>query len=348
MKVLVNARNRAYSFETRPEEKILYAGLRSEIDLPYECATGTCGTCRARLIEGSVRDPWPDAPGHKYIKPAQGEFLMCQCEAETDLTVEVANYVYAMDPGATQPVAFRGTITECRQLTEDVVQVIVGLDAPCDFDAGQFISVAFPGVPGFRGYSMVNYERRTQRLVFVIKNKPGGGVSEKLFNENLEGSPVELYGPLGHATFYPSLQKNLLCIAGGSGIAGMMAILERGAQEHYFAQFQGHVFFGVRTLADAFYLDELANYKRQFPDKLHITVAFSREPEVPDEARRRWPDLEFTTGYVHEVAGQQMKGKYQNIRAYLAGPPPAVEAAIRMLLMEARLTTDNIRYDKFS
>ena len=43
-----------------------------------------------------------------------------------------------------------------------------------------------------------------------------------------------------------------------------------------------------------------------------------------------------------------MTGKYQNVRAYLAGPPPAVDAAIRVLLLQAKLTTDQIRYDKFS
>ena len=43
-----------------------------------------------------------------------------------------------------------------------------------------------------------------------------------------------------------------------------------------------------------------------------------------------------------------MQGKYQNVRAYLAGPPPAVDASIRMLLLEAKLPADNIRYDKFS
>jgi toluene monooxygenase electron transfer component len=48
------------------------------------------------------------------------------------------------------------------------------------------------------------------------------------------------------------------------------------------------------------------------------------------------------------VAAKRMEGRYQNVRAYLAGPPPAVEAAIRMLLLKAKLTTDNIRYDKFS
>jgi toluene monooxygenase electron transfer component len=48
------------------------------------------------------------------------------------------------------------------------------------------------------------------------------------------------------------------------------------------------------------------------------------------------------------VAKREMAGKYQNVRAYVAGPPPAVDAAIRVLLLDAKLTTDNIRYDKFS
>ena len=42
-----------------------------------------------------------------------------------------------------------------------------------------------------------------------------------------------------------------------------------------------------------------------------------------------------------------MQGRLQAVRAYLAGPPPAVDASIRMLLM-SRVSTDNIRYDKFS
>jgi toluene monooxygenase electron transfer component len=43
-----------------------------------------------------------------------------------------------------------------------------------------------------------------------------------------------------------------------------------------------------------------------------------------------------------------MQGKYQNVRAYVAGPPPSVDASIRMLLLQAKLPADNIRYDKFS
>jgi ring-1,2-phenylacetyl-CoA epoxidase subunit PaaE len=36
------------------DETILEAGLRAGIDLPWACGVGVCGTCSARLIEGSV------------------------------------------------------------------------------------------------------------------------------------------------------------------------------------------------------------------------------------------------------------------------------------------------------
>ena len=204
-----------------------------------------------------------------------------------------------------------------------------------------------PDVPGYRGYSMVNFERATKRFDFVIKRKPGGGASEWLFKGGADGAHVELFGPLGTATFYPNLGKNLLCIAGGSGIAGMMSILARARQERYFDQFDGHVFFGVRTYRDGFYLAELSQLAREFPDRLHVTIAFSDEA-VPVEAREAHPALGFEQGLVHEVAGRTMQGKYQNLRAYLAGPPPAVDASIRMLLLQAKLPADHIRYDKFS
>ena len=100
-------------------------------------------------------------------------------------------------------------------------------------------------------------------------------------------------------------------------------------------------------MQDAFYLDELSAFRQGFPQKLAITVALSDE-DVSAAAAARFPLLRFEHGFVHEVAKRDMAGKYQNVRAYLAGPPPAVDAAIRMLLLEAKLTADNIRYDKFS
>jgi toluene monooxygenase electron transfer component len=348
MKIQVNARNRAYHFEAHDKEQILFAGLRNGVDLPYECSTGTCGTCRAKLIEGKIYDPWPSAPGHKYTKAELSEFLMCQCVARSECVVEVPSFVYAMDPGACLPNSFFGVIRETRMLTHDMLFLEVELDQPQNFDAGQFVAMAVPGVTGFRGYSMVNFEREAKRLQFVIKKKSGGGVSEFLFNaQNVEGTPVEICGPLGHATFFPNVRKNILCIAGGSGIAGMMSILSRASQESYFSEYKGYVYFGVRTMKDTFFLDELSAFVRECPGRLSVSVVLSEE-DVPEAARQAHPALGFDTGFVHDVAAREMDGKYQNIRAYLAGPPPVVDTALRTLIVKAKLTTDNIRYDKFS
>ena len=346
MKIQVNARNRAYHLEMDKGARILHAGLAAGVHLPYECGSGTCGTCKARLLTGDIGDLWPEAPGRKYLKQA-GEFLMCQCVAKGDCTLEVANFVYNMDPGECLPSFSRGVIRNLNALTHDVTCFSIELDAPCVFDAGQFMLVQVPGVPGFRGYSMVNFERGARRLDFVVKKKTGGGASEWLFKGGADGQPVELFGPLGAATFYPNIAKNILCIAGGSGIAGMMSILSRARQERYFGQFSGHVFFGVRTAGDAFYLDELSQLARDFAGKLEVTVALSDE-DVPASLQAAHPALPFGKGLVHEIAAARMQGKYQNMRAYLAGPPPAVDAAIRVLLLQAKLTADNIRYDKFS
>jgi toluene monooxygenase electron transfer component len=344
MRIQVNARNRGYEFDALPGEKVLYAGLRAGIDLPYECATGTCGTCKAKAVSGRVRDGWPQAPGRKFVKPEAGEFLMCQCAAGEALTLEVSKFVYDMEPGACVPETCAGTVRNVRPLTHDVIGFALELERPRDFDAGQFTLLAPAGLAGYRAYSMCNFERGGRQLDFVAKRKPEGGFSDWLFGADRNGERLETFGPLGKATFDPALGKNLLCIAGGSGIAGMMSILSRAARERYFDRYRGWVFFGVRTMRNAFFLRELSAFRMQ---GLEITVALS-DADAPASAKRDWPELGFARGLVHEVAKRAMAGKYQDVRAYVAGPPPAVDAAIRVLLLDAKLTTDNIRYDKFS
>ncbi|MGH7321660.1 MAG: 2Fe-2S iron-sulfur cluster-binding protein [Candidatus Rokuibacteriota bacterium] len=347
MRILVSARNQAHSFDCRPGEKILYAGLRHGIALPYECGSGTCGTCKAKLVDGDIENEWPEAPGHAFLKPDAGEFLMCQCVARSDCALEISNVVASMPPSACVPVAVGGVVRRCAPLTHDVTAMDVGLDAAVGFEAGQFMMMRVAAIEGWRAYSMVNFERRATRLRFIVKKKPGGRVSEWLFDANAEGARVDLFGPLGVATFQPDVARNLLLIAGGSGISGMMSILTRACKDRHFERYEGRLYFGVRTARDVFYLDELAELKAQFPTALSMTIALSDE-DVPAPLRGEHPAFGFDRGLVHAVAGQQMKGRFQNVRAYAAGPPPMVDATLRMLLLEGKLTADNIRYDKFS
>jgi toluene monooxygenase electron transfer component len=344
-KIVVRARNGARDFECEPGEKILHAGLRSGAELAYECATGTCGTCKATLVSGRVESEWPGAPGGRYLK-GEADLLMCQSVAREDCALEVSALTSHEAPGPL-PSALRGMLRGPRPLTHDVAAFDVDLERPLDFEAGQFALLSVPGIAGARAYSMVNFERAARRLRFVVKKKPGGAVSEWLFGEGVDRTPVGLFAPLGHAIFPAGLQKHVLCIAGGSGIAGMMSILERAGQEQHFGRWDGHVFFGVRSERDAFFLDELGALRARHPSRLAVTVALSDE-DVPASLPAAHPGIAFAHGLVHAVAGERMKGRFADVRAYVAGPPPMVDASLRLLLREARLSPADIRYDKFS
>src|SRR5712691_6946501 len=346
MNVVVRAKNGAHRFACYSDEKVLHGGLRSGLHLPYECATGTCGTCKARVVSGRIESAWPGAPGSRYLKD-EAEVLMCQGLVREDCTLEVGRAVAAEMPVRARPQALGGVLRGRRRLTHDVVAFEMALDRPLDFEAGQFVLVSVPGIAGARAYSMVNFDRRADRLAFVVKKKPGGAVSEWLFGDGAEGTRLALVGPLGHAIFRPDACKHVLCVAGGSGIAGMMSILSRGCQEGYFNAYDGHVFFGVRTARDVFFLDELEAFRVQSLERLRVTVALSDE-DVPEMLTRRYPAFTFARGLVHTVAAAAMADRFANVRAYVAGPPPMVDAALRWLLRDARLKPDAVHHDRFS
>lgn len=345
MNVVVRAKNEIYRFACAPDEKVLLAGLRSGFHLPYECATGTCGTCTARVVGGRIESGWSGAPGASSFKD-ETEVLMCQGLARDDCTLEVSRAVTVM-PARARLQVLSGVLRRRRRLTHDVMAFEIAPDGLLDFEAGQFVLVSVPGIAGARAYSMVNFDRRAGRLSFVVKKKPGGAVSQWLFADGLEDVRVQLAGPLGHAGFRPDACKHVLCVAGGSGIAGMMSILSRGCQEGYFNAYDGHVFFGVRTERDVFFLDELEAFRIASLGRLRVTIALS-DDDVPEQLTRRYPALTFTRGLVHTVAAEAMNGRFANVRAYVAGPPPMVDATLRWLLGEARLKSDDIRFDRFS
>ena len=49
MKITIESNSGTFDFACEADERMLYAGLVQGLTLPYECATGTCGTCRGRV-----------------------------------------------------------------------------------------------------------------------------------------------------------------------------------------------------------------------------------------------------------------------------------------------------------
>jgi toluene monooxygenase electron transfer component len=348
VQITVVTREATLAFPCEPGEKLLHAGLRAGISLPYECATGTCGTCKARLVDGRADSAWSGAPGERTFR-APGELLTCQSIALTDCTLSMrALRATPDDGGAPPPRRLRGWLHDARALTADVIALDVQLDRDLEFAAGQFALVTVPGIRGARAYSMVDAGSVARRLTFVVKRREGGAVSEWLWSgANVVGRRLDLFAPLGIAVFNRRLERHVLCLAGGSGVAGMLSILGRGAEDGHFTRWNGDLVFGVRRARDLFFLDELRVLRARNAARLSIVIALSDE-DVPESLAVAHRGLSFARGPVHAVAARHMEGRFGGVRAYVAGPPPMVEASLRVLLSEGRLSPAEIRYDKFA
>jgi toluene monooxygenase electron transfer component len=342
MKIAVQSRSGEAAFDCGDSEAILHAGLRQGISLPYECATGTCGTCRARVLSGTVEVRWKEAPGGARLKPEKGDILMCQTRARSDCVLKVPSEIGIMEQ---HPAQRRGIIRDIRKLTHDVARFEIRLSAPMSFEAGQFVVVDASQIEGGRAYSMVNFDTEGDLIELVVKRKPGGRFSDWLFSAQQGHPEVVVFGPLGRAVFRPREKKNIVCIAGGSGIAGMMSMLQCAVQADYFRDHKGSVFFGVRTLQDAFYLEPLARYVTSSHGNLEVLIALSDEAATT-AFHADFPVLRLAGGFVHEVARKAMAGGAGDTIAFVAGPPVMVDAAIRGLII-CGMPSQDIRYDKF-
>ena len=261
---------------------------------------GTCGTCRARVMSGDVEVRWKEAPGAQEAQAREGRRADVPDAAHFGL--RAARAVRHRRSLRNPPAPRRGVIRNIRKLTSDVAHFELHLSAPMDFEAGQFVVSKRRDLTGGRAYSMVNFEHAAGQIALVIKRKPGGRFSDWLFDARRREKPdVDVFGPLGRAVFRPDEDENIICIAGGSGIAGMMAILEHAVQVDHFRHHKGDVFFGVRTLADLSILRCLRAMSR-------IRTAISRSrsrSRMKPECVQLIPifrSLKLANGMVHDVA----------------------------------------------
>lgn len=335
----------SWDIQTLPGERILLAGLRQGLSLPYECATGTCGECRAEVTDGEVDVLWESAPG----APAKstGQILMCQCATATASTLRVkADIAPRTNKSSDDPLHQTARIDSTQIVDPSTAVVEIRLEHPLQYAGGQFLLVGFPDIPGYRAYSIANFPDRDGRVRFVVRRKDPGSATEWLFSGFRAGTELQIFGPLGRAYFDPSHDRDLALIAGGSGISVAMGILEHALAVDHLRENEAWLFFGVRTPEDAFFGHMLEEYVRKSDGRLHVTVAFS-ESEPTEQVCNQYDSLHFTSGYVHDAAGSGLPETTDQLTAFLAGPPPMVDGAIRMLIAAKGLPPTRIRYDKF-
>ena len=91
--VKVTIKSTGDEFMCEPGELLMKAALRNKIAWPLSCKVGSCGSCRATIVEGEGAYPSspcdPTALLHKE-EMDNGMVIACQWVPKTDITVDVA------------------------------------------------------------------------------------------------------------------------------------------------------------------------------------------------------------------------------------------------------------------
>ncbi len=235
-----------------------------------------------------------------------------------------------------------------RALTPEISLFSVKLRKPMAYKPGQFVLLSGLGVEGPRAYSMTQHEPDSAKLSFLIRKEAKGAFSKALFADVSDARPLFVFGPLGRATFSCAEKRPFFAIAGGSGIAGILSILHHAMVSGHFSKHSSHLVFGLREPERAYLLDELASAVEEAGGGLKVTIAFSDAP-CPPEYAARFPSLRFLTGFAHDAVRQIFaeKAGAANPIFFVAGPPQMVNATMRTLIAECKVSPTEIRYDRF-
>ena len=335
---LVTTSPTSSTFFCQPGETLLRAGLAAGLAMPYECASGSCGTCRVRLLQGEVDCLWPQASGLSERDRAKGDrILCCQSVALSACTIQIQP-----GPNMTQsrvPRQWSAEVQERRSLNKNVQHITLRIDSANfgdqEFLAGQFMLFELgPGI-GRRAYSMANMPNGTGCLEFVIKVKPGGSASPVLFALEV-GAKIQLEGPYGQAYFRAGSDRPLVAIAGGSGLGPMLSIIQAALAHGGDSMVQ--LFFGVNEGDDLFFNEEISALEQRYESlRVHRVVLHPKSSDPPD----------FQTGTVGDAA-LRIVGNLSDYDVYMAGPPAMINAVLKDTVLAGHALAERVFFDSFN
>jgi 3-phenylpropionate/trans-cinnamate dioxygenase ferredoxin reductase subunit len=224
-------------FAARRGDVLLDAALTSGVHIPHDCRSGHCGTCRVRIVTGSL-----------FGADAQ-EAKACQCRVIEDVAVAVEE--------VPDVVTANGRVAALCAVAPDVVELCIWLRHPFEYLPGQYFRVQFSGYPA-RYYSpTVPLDRDADgcSVRLHVRRVAGGRVSQALGREIAVGHRVKLKGPFGAAYLRPRQRNPLVLVASGTGFAPIWSIADAAMREN--AARQVVLLVGSRTIESLYMIPAL-------------------------------------------------------------------------------------------
>ncbi len=323
-----------HSFTCAADDTVLSAAMAADLTLPYGCRNGACGSCKGKVLDGSVDYGAHQASTLTAEEKARGLALFCCARPLSDLVIEVKE---VRRSGDLQIKRVPCRIESIAKPAPDVAIVRLKLPATerLQYLAGQYVDFLLKDGRR-RSFSLANPPHDDALLELHIRNVPGGFFTQQLFNEYKGREILRLEGPFGSFYLREASDKPILFVAGGTGFAPIKAMIEHAL--HHRHQRPMVLYWGARARRDL-YLPELpGSWQQQSRNFTFIPVL--SDPAPDDD----WPGRR---GFVHQAVLDDF-ADLSGYQVYACGGPAMIDAARAAFVGTRGLPEDEFFADSFT
>jgi CDP-4-dehydro-6-deoxyglucose reductase len=319
--------------EVEDGEAILAAALRQGFVLPYGCKNGACGTCKGRIVSGSVDYGVYQPKALTDEDRARGKALFCQAKPLTDLVIE-ARTIGAVKGIEVKTLPCR--VQAMERLADDVMVLHMKLPAneKLVYLAGQYVEFLLKDGTR-RSFSMGSAPHDAELLQLHVRRVAGGQFTEHVFSTMKERDILRFEGPLGTFFLREDSAKPIVFVASGTGFAPIKAIIEDAVKKGVSRPMT--LYWGGRRPKDL-YMHALAQSWAAQGLLKYVPVISEALPEDAWTGR---------TGFVHRAVMEDFPD-LSGHQVYACGVPVMVDAARRDFIAECRLPEEEFFADSFT
>jgi len=322
-----------HQFQVEEGEAVLAAALRQGFVLPYGCKNGACGSCKGKIVSGTVDYGVYQAKALPDEEKAQGKALFCQAKPLTDLVIEARTIGAAKD---IQVKTLPCRVQEMERVTEDVI--ILGLKLPANerlqFLAGQYLEFLLKDGTR-RSFSMGNAPHDDELLQLHVRHVAGGQFTDHVFGKMKERDILRFEGPQGTFFLREDSTKPIVLVASGTGFAPIKSIIEHAL--HKDIRRPMTLYWGGRRPNDL-YMSALAEGWAAQGRITYVPVISDALPEDNWSGR---------TGFVHRAVMQDFPDLSLH-QVYACGVPIMVDSARKDFIVLCKLPEDEFYADSFT
>jgi len=312
-------------FRVSAGETVLESAIKSNVYLEHSCMDGSCGTCKAKLIQGSVSQLAETAVlSEDDVK--EGFILTCCSQALSNIEL-VVNYYPELT--AIKRIIQPCKVDELSFPASDIaiLKLRIPPTAKFKFLAGQYIQLIIKGE--HRSYSIANISETYEGIELHIRKVIRGLFSDYIFNELKVNQLLRLEGPMG-TFFVRKGNAPVIFLAGGTGFAPVKSMVEQLIKENTNRKI--FIYWGSTT-ESGFYSDEAKIWQNQHENIKYIPVLSGT-----DSYRGR-------KGVVHRAVLEDLNDLIE-YEVYACGSPIMIEAARKDFILNG-LKPGNFYSDAF-